>query len=268
MKRDAEDAAEACGFCQGRDGTAFNLAITMAFQPIIDIRSRSIWAQEALVRGKDGGGAGKILAEVDEYSRYSFDQKCRATAIKVASRVGFTSALSINFLPNAVYEPAACIRTTLLAAEKHDFDISRLIFELTEQEMVRDPVHLKKIMTAYRKFGFRTAIDDFGAGFAGLGLLSDMQPDIIKIDRKLISDIDTEPVKQAILVGILETARTLSIDIVAEGIERVEEARWLAGHDVRLMQGFAFARPVFEAAADESAINWPDIEPAAEDGTP
>ena len=215
----------ACNRCRGREDSRFTTPITMAFQPIVDVIDRRVWAQEALVRGTDGAGAADILGQVDEASRYSFDQQCRTTAIEVASRTGLADALSINFMPNAVYEPRACIRTTLIAAERHDFDLSRLIFELTETEMVRDPDHLRRIMTAYRRFGFRTAIDDFGAGFAGLGLLSDMQPDIIKIDRKLISGIDAEPVRQAILAGIIETARTLGISIVAEGIERLEEAR-------------------------------------------
>ena len=249
----------ACAHCRGREDSRFTTPITMAFQPIVDVVDRRIWAQEALVRGTDGAGAAAILGMVDDASRYSFDQKCRTTAIEVASRTGLPDALSINFMPNAVYEPQACIRTTLMAAERNEFDLSRLIFELTETEIVRDPLHLRKIVTAYRRFGFRTAIDDFGAGFAGLGLLIDMQPDIIKIDRKLIAGIDAEPVRQAVLAGIAETAGRLGISIVAEGIERLEEARWLAAHGIRLMQGYLFARPVFEGHVAAGDINWPDL---------
>ena len=90
--------------------------------------------------------------------------------------------LSINFMPNAVYEPSRCLRTTLEAAHRTGFPIENIIFETTEDERVHDAEYLKKIFATYRKEGFKTAIDDFGAGYAGLNLLADYQPDIVKLD--------------------------------------------------------------------------------------
>jgi EAL domain-containing protein (putative c-di-GMP-specific phosphodiesterase class I) len=122
--------------------------------------------------------------------------------------------LSINFLPNAVYQPAACIRSTFEAAQRYQFPIERIIFEVTEGERVDDRPHLVNIFREYSRFGFRTAIDDFGAGYAGLNLLSEYQPDIVKIDMDLIRDIDTSKPKQVIVHGIsrdlcwFECART------------------------------------------------------------
>src|SRR5690606_9191292 len=106
-------------------------------------------------------------------------------AIELAARLfprdGALPRLSINFLPNAVYEPAACLRATLGAARKNDFPREAIMFEFTENEEVRDTAHLRAIITEYRRQGFTTALDDFGAGFAGLGLLADFQPDLIKL---------------------------------------------------------------------------------------
>jgi EAL domain-containing protein (putative c-di-GMP-specific phosphodiesterase class I) len=110
---------------------------------------------------------------------------------------------------------------------------------------------VKAIELAARLFpagrhGFTTAIDDFGAGRAGLGLLVDFQPDVIKIDMKLIRGIDTSPARQAVVSGIVAIARELSILVLAEGIETESEFLVLKAAGVRLFQGYWFAKPAFE----------------------
>ncbi len=85
-------------------------------------------------------------------------------------------------MPNAVYEPSRCLRTTLDAARRTGFPVENIIFETTEDERVHDAEYLKQIFVTYRQEGFKTAIDDFGAGYAGLNLLADFQPDIVKLD--------------------------------------------------------------------------------------
>lgn len=138
----------------------------MAYQPIVDLKTRSVFAYEALVRGKDGSGAGAVLSKVTAENRYAFDQTCRVTAIKIAAGLGIACNLSINFLPNAVYRPEACIRATLDAAERFGMPINQIMFEVTEAEPINDPEHLLNIFDQYRDRGFITAIDDFGAGYA------------------------------------------------------------------------------------------------------
>ena len=232
-----------------RDGVGFDHSITMAFQPIVDVETEQVFAYEALVRGQDGRGAGEILAEVSADNRYAFDQLCRKTAIEQASAVGLTSAganLSINFLPNAVYEPKACIRVTLAAAMQTGFPLSNIIFEFTESEEI-DANHILHILRTYRAMGFRTAIDDFGAGFAGLGLLSKFQPDIVKLDMALIRDIDTDRVKRTIVRNTLSMLRDLDIEPVCEGIETLAEHDVLRDLGVSLMQGYLFAKPAVSA---------------------
>ncbi|NNE88431.1 MAG: EAL domain-containing protein, partial [Silicimonas sp.] len=113
--------------CQAcRDGTTFDTPITMAFQPIVNLETRTIFAQEALLRGIDGASADEIFATVNVANRYSFDQRCRQTALETATDLKLEhdrTLLSINFLPNAVYEPRACIKLTLEIAEKTGFPI-------------------------------------------------------------------------------------------------------------------------------------------------
>jgi EAL domain-containing protein (putative c-di-GMP-specific phosphodiesterase class I) len=218
----------------------------MAFQPIVDLVSRNVFGYEALVRGKGGEGAGAVLGMVDDDNRYSFDQTCRVTAIDLASRLGLSGMLSINFLPNAVYRPETCIRATLEAATEMNFPRERLMFEVTESERVIDQAHLQSIFVEYRKQGFTTAIDDFGAGHSGLNLLADFQPDIVKLDMALTRGVDGDRVRRAIVSGIVRLCDELGIRVIAEGIETPSECLALQDEGIELFQGYLFAKPGFE----------------------
>lgn len=222
----------------------------MAFHPIVDVTRGAVWGYEALVRGTSGESAGAILSQVDEERQYKFDQACRVKAIELAGRLfpaTEDSRLSINFMPNAVYEPAACIRTSLETARRVGFDTKRIMFEFTENERMADTKHVARIIAEYRRLGFITAIDDFGAGHAGLNLLANFQTDLIKIDMELIRGIQDSAARQAIIAGILVMARALDITIIAEGIETEAELAPLRSAGINLFQGFLFARPAIES---------------------
>ena len=235
--------APSCRHC--RDDAPLPFDFTMAFQPILDVARGRVWAHEALVRGPSGEGAAHVLSQVDEGSLYRFDQAARVRAIEMAGRLlpDDGSLLSINFMPNAVYEPASCIRASLMAAARVGFPPERLMFEFTEHERL-DPAHARRIVEEYRRQGFTTAIDDFGTGFSNLGLLAEFQPDVLKLDMGLIRGIDASGPRRAIVAGVMATARALGIAVVAEGIETREEAATLSGLGVTLMQGYFFARPL------------------------
>lgn len=247
-----------CAGC--RDGKAFQNPFSMAFQPIVDIERRQVFAHEALVRGAKGEGAGTVLSAVDEGNRYAFDQQCRVKAIELASRLDLTASdarLSINFMPNAVYEPRACIRATLAACKTFGLPAQRIIFEFTEGEAL-DVAHLENILKTYREIGFMTAIDDFGAGHSGLNLLAKMQPDIVKIDMDLIRGIDTDRAKRVILKHLVAMLNELSVTVVCEGIETEEELKAIRDTGVTLIQGYRLARPSFERLTPLAEVSLPD----------
>lgn len=243
--------------CQGCTGSPeLPFSFEYAYQPIVDLRDQSIFAHEALVRGPNGEGAFSVLNQVTDQNRYRFDQKCRVQAITGAAQLGMTERLSINFLPNAVYRPELCIRSTLEAARQNNFPIDRLIFETLETEQMESHSHLRNILSEYREFGFMTAIDDFGAGYSGLGLLAEFQPDLIKLDMDLIRDIHRSRPRQAIVRGIVSMCTELDIAIIAEGIEQAEERDFLADCGIFLMQGYWFAKPAFKALAQVQPGAW------------
>lgn len=244
----ADDASQhGCLRCRGTDAP-LDLALRMAYQPIVDVTRRTVFAWEALVRGPEGQPAGWVLDRITPETLYRFDQTCRVLAIATAAKLGLGDAmLSINFIPNAVYEPASCIRLTLAAADKVGLPVDRLMFELTESERIVDPQHALSILAYYQRRGFVTAVDDFGAGFAGLQLLVQFQPQVLKLDMELVRGIDHHRARQAVVGGVLRIAGELGATVIAEGVETEGEYAWLRAAGVRLFQGYWFARPQLDA---------------------
>ncbi len=247
MVTQGRSSAPDCQGCSSQDNLGFDFS--MAFQPIVDVRTKTIFAYEALVRGLTNEPASSILSQINEDNRYRFDQACRVKAIQWAARLGMTTYLSINFLPNAVYQAETCIRTTLQASQEYGFPANHIIFEVTEGEKIHDRDHLNQIFDAYKKLGFKTAIDDFGAGYSGLNLLAEFQPDIIKLDMALIRNIHEDQVRRAIVVGIMHVCQEIACEVIAEGVESRSELQTLRAMGIHLFQGFYFAKPVFESLA-------------------
>ena len=232
-----------CAYCNNGAGLGFDF--TFAFQPIVDDHQREVRAYEALVRGPNGEGAGTILQRVTGDVIYRFDQACRVKAVKLASELNLQQQLCINFMPNAVYSPATCIRTTLAAARYYHFDTSKLVFEFTEAETLASTDHLVNIIDAYRGMGFAIAIDDYGAGYSRINLLVDTSPQYLKLDMSLVRDCDRQPAKQALIEGTVLTMEKLGIETIAEGVETEAEYAWCRAHGINLFQGYLLARPGF-----------------------
>ncbi len=228
--------------------------IATAFQPIVDLRSREVVAYEALARGTGGETAATVLSWAGETDHYAFDQTCRTKALHLAAQLGMPVCLNLNFLPNAVYHADESIRATLSAAQQLGFPANRIVFEFTESKPVVDVVRLAAIIRDYRQQGIRTAIDDFGSGYAGLGLLADLQPDFIKLDMSLIRGIDSDHIRRVIVKGILATCQALAIDVVAEGVETIGEMAVLSDLGTQFFQGYLFAQPGLESMP---VVDWP-----------
>ena len=238
----------ACSAC--RDGTPLAFDFSMAFQPIVDMTTMRAWAYEALIRGTEGAGAASVLAQVSPENRYAFDQRCRVVAIEKAVAAGLLAdgaKLSINFLPDAVYSPKACIQLTLRTAAGSGFPTDRLMFEFTENEKMNDPAHVMNIVGTYQQMGFTTALDDFGAGHSGLNLLARFRPDVIKLDMELIRGIDTSMPRRMIVEAVVRMCAQMGVTVIAEGVETRGELDSLRRLGIHLVQGYLLARPAFEA---------------------
>jgi EAL domain-containing protein (putative c-di-GMP-specific phosphodiesterase class I) len=231
----------------------FDSGFTMAFQPIVDVARRKIFAHEALVRGLCGEGAAEVLAGVDASHRFAFQEACRMKAIEMAAALGMASKLSLNVRPNDVAGQPRCFRSAMAAARRCHFPVDHLMFEITEGERVNDLPGLAAVFRAFKPHGFTSAIDDFGSAYAGFELLAAFQPDVVKIDMSLVRNIHVDPVRLAIVKGFVSTCDELRIGVIAEGVETSEEVGALHALGVDLFQGYFFAKP---GIATLPAVTW------------
>jgi len=222
-------------------------SFTFAFQPIIDVQTREVFSYEALIRGPGNETAHSILKQVPGHRIHGFDQKARIEAIFLAARLGIGGHLNLNALPQSVCCSASTILPTLEAASRAHLPVERLIIEITEGEVIEDQRRFADAVNEFRSLGLKVAIDDFGAGYAGLNLLADFQPDQVKIDLKLVRGIHRNAPRQAIVRAISQACSDLGIDVIAEGVETIDEFTWLVNEGMQLFQGYLFAKPAFES---------------------
>ncbi len=221
--------------------------LTTHFQPIVRADDLAeVYGYECLLRGRNLDGSLMSPGAMYDAAReaellFQLDRAARLAAIREAMTHGIRDRLFINFNPSSVYDPAYCLRSTVSAIEAAGIEPGQVVFEIVESD--RFDADLVGIVASYRRSGFRVALDDLGAGYGSLNLLSTLKPDIVKLDMKLTRDVDRDDYKAEVTSTLLEMARKLGITTVAEGIETPEELRWVRDHGVDLVQGFLIARP-------------------------
>src|SRR5207248_5934633 len=165
------------------------------------------------------------------------------------------AALSVPRRPPGTYLSLNLSPSTLTAPEVQDVlpaDLTGLVIEVTEHELAADDSILGTDRQRLRDRGARVAVDDAGAGYAGLQQLMRVLPDLIKLDRSLVQNVDSDPAKQALVDSFVRFARRTGAQVVAEGIETEEELRALADLDVSYGQGYFLSKP---------GPAWPAISP-------
>ncbi|TVR04711.1 MAG: EAL domain-containing protein [Deltaproteobacteria bacterium] len=217
-------------------------------QPLFLAADSTLDGYEFLLRGLDADGGIIAPGPMFDVARradllFQLDLAARRTAIRTAAEQGIAERIFINFTPNAIYDPAFCLRATVQLVEEAGLSPDRVIFEITEGDHEHDTDHLRAILRFYRSRGFRVALDDVGAGFATLNRLHELQPDIVKIDMAIVRGADGDPFKRTIARKLIETAQELDIQTVAEGIETEGERRYFAELGTTWLQGWHLARP-------------------------
>lgn len=219
-----------------------------ALQPIVEPLTGKIKAFEALIRTADGGSPAAWLASLSGDELYDADLHAKDIAFALAKAVNIGShMISVNLQPGSLVQIPDAVPILLAQIARHGLLPQQVIIEITESEVISCFDEFEHVIRQLRAAGINLAIDDFGAGFAGLSLLTRFQPGIIKIDRSIVTDIHRYGPKQAIVHGILRCCSELEITVVAEGVEKVEEWCWLAAAGIKYFQGYLFARPPLTA---------------------
>jgi EAL domain-containing protein (putative c-di-GMP-specific phosphodiesterase class I) len=212
------------------------------YQPIVDLASRRTIGYEALARFSDVT-PDVAFAEAARCGRLvELEMQALGAALEGLDRLPKDAFLSVNVSPATITQSAFKV---LLA----ELDAERVVVEIVETTPVDHYDELLDVLAPYRRRGLRMAIDDLGSGFAGLAHLMRLRPDVVKLDRELISGVEARPVDQALAGTVARYAERTGAMVIGEGIEQEEEALCLQLVGVTAGQGWLFGRPAEAPAA-------------------
>ena len=224
---------------------AFERALSglwLAFQPIVMVSEKRIFAYEALMRSREAAlpHPGAMLSAAERLDRLpDLGRAIRERAAAAAAAMPDPSVLLfINLHPADFQDPTLFNEDAPLAPFAR-----RIVLEVTERSALDDISNLRDKVSRLRSLGYRIAVDDLGAGYAGLAAFANLEPDVVKIDMSLVRDVDTTRTKSTVVGKMTEACRDLGMLVVAEGVETAGERDALTELGCDLLQGYFFARP-------------------------
>ncbi|MCT6662650.1 diguanylate phosphodiesterase [Enterobacter mori] len=229
---------------------------SFAFQPIVDPFMQQIVSWEALIRTPEGDSPAAYFQTLPQDALYEADLKSKQVALSMASALGLhTQTLSLNLLPMTLVNVPNAVDFLLTVIEANGFVPEQIVVEFTESEAISRFDEFTHSVRQLKSAGISVTIDHFGAGFAGLQLLAQFQPDRIKINRDLIANVHKSGPRQAIVQAIIKCCASLEIQFCAVGVELAEEWMWLESAGISQFQGHLFASPRLGGIP---AVAWPE----------
>jgi EAL domain-containing protein (putative c-di-GMP-specific phosphodiesterase class I) len=228
-------------------GVLLSGGVSSVYEPIVEVASKTVYGYEALARGPLNSDFHSPAAMFGTAEReglvYELDCVCRQSGLAGATELPNGTRLFLNVRPTAIHDPQfrpdAVIRT-LSAASLSPRDV---VFEISEQESIGNFSAFREIRDEYRKLGFQFALDDTGAGYASLQALIELEPEFIKVDRALITNLDTDSSKQSLLRALQGVASGIGAKIIGEGLDTLEELDMLGQLGIPYGQGWLFGKP-------------------------
>ncbi len=231
------------------------------FQPIVSLRDGSIIGYEALSRitcESSISNPEELFRVAGESNRlWDLEQICRTTALRTAYyklRPPYNKKLFLNVNPNIMHDAKFKQGFTKEYLEQYGITPENIIFEITERNAVSDMSGFKGTISHYKDQNYKIAVDDAGAGYSGLNLISDVNPHFIKLDMQLIRNIDSDSMKFALVRGMVELSHIANISLIAEGVETKEELTTLVNLGVQYAQGYFLQRPSENIQEIESEV--------------
>jgi EAL domain-containing protein (putative c-di-GMP-specific phosphodiesterase class I) len=247
MKRDALKLAGTEDTLAGdRAGlkTRFESALDtmwIAYQPIVDARRKRIFGYEALMRTKEPSlpHPGAVLDAAERLDRLpDLGRRIRTLAADGFDGAPSHALLFVNLHTRDLLDPALYEKAAPLARFAE-----RVVLEITERAAIDDVKDIQARVSVLRYGGYRIAIDDLGAGYAGLSSFVALQPEIVKLDMSLVRNVHQSELKQRLIGSMTSVCKEMGMQVVAEGIEVAEESESVMGFGCDLLQGYLFAKP-------------------------
>jgi EAL domain-containing protein (putative c-di-GMP-specific phosphodiesterase class I) len=221
--------------------------LTTVFQPIFELRRRTVLGYEALSRGPANSVYQMPLRlfEMAEEADLVFelDRKCRRRALASAATLPGQAKLFVNVFPSAMYDPEFQGTALVRLAEAYGLTPERVVLEITEKSAIENYDLFAEALAELTRFGFSIAVDDVGAGYSGLEKIAHLNPRYLKFDRELIRNIDSSYIRREMTRALKAFAERIGSTIIAEGIEREGELQTLLELGIEYGQGFLLARP-------------------------
>jgi EAL domain-containing protein (putative c-di-GMP-specific phosphodiesterase class I) len=229
-------------------------SVRLVFQPIVRATDGSVFGYEALVRTDEPSmphpgalfEAAERLGRVHEVGGVVRD-RVAALLVRVSGLTLFVNVHALELTDDALLSPAAALSTHARS----------VVLELTERSSFEHVPNLRARVSLLRRLGYRLAVDDLGAGYAGLTSFAALNPHVVKLDMSLVRGADTEPVKQRLIGSMAALCKEFGIMVVAEGIETTGERDAMVALGCDLLQGFLLGRPVEAEAVLAAQENRP-----------
>lgn len=225
----------------------------LMFQPIYDNRSKKLVKAEALLRwnssrfGQVSPATFIPIAEesdiINDLGNYVLDETAKAIRKLIDTTGNQAFAISMN-LSLRQLKNNATLNAFSTAVDRWGITPKNLIIEVTESSIMHDAGECHAMLNQLQDRGFSLAIDDFGTGYSSLATLASLPFDILKIDKRFVDGIAIDRKQEEVLATIIRLARALNLQIVAEGIEKVEQFEFLRAKEVEYSQGYYFSRPL------------------------
>ncbi len=224
-----------------------------AFQPIVQLRTGSIFGFEALAR-LSRSNAFKNVGDLFPFAEkigqlYPVETLCRRKAISSAAGVlNDKEILFLNINPQVLCDPDFTSGQTRKLLQEQNLHPANVVLEITEHSAIEDFAVFRQALNHYRSQGYRVALDDVGAGYSSLQCIAELHPDFLKIDRSLIGGVNSDPIKWALLETFVTFSKRIGCHVIAEGVETAEELKTVVQLGADFVQGFFIARPDFQRA--------------------
>ena len=210
-----------------------------ALQPVVDVATDRLIGMEALTRFPDGRSPDAWFAEAGEIGLgIALDRMAFHTALNALGALPSNCYLSLNATPDLLTSPGFASGATF-----GRLPLDRLVIEITEHARIADYTELHSLLVPLREHGLRLAVDDTGAGYASFAHVLQLRPDIIKVDRSLITNITEDGARRALITSLVLLALELDAVVVAEGVQTTDQIDALANLGVDHVQGYLLARP-------------------------
>ncbi|MFT6406514.1 MAG: EAL domain-containing protein (putative c-di-GMP-specific phosphodiesterase class I), partial [Marinomonas primoryensis] len=224
-----------------------NGLITPYFQPIYDLKNGKVYGHEALSRGPKNSALftpDPLFALAQQEGKlHKLELLCREKALSKFAKLSLEGRLFLNVSASLLASPDHQSGMTLAILNELGLDQKDIVIELSEQHPYDHNGLPRSSVDHYREMGFQVAIDDLGVGYSGLQLWSELQPDIVKIDKHFIKNVDKDEIKREFVRSILTIAQRLNCLLIAEGIETQQELDQLIEIGVTFGQGYFLGRP-------------------------